>query len=191
MSKIVPSHEADADAQFGMAVRARRAQLGITLDQLAVASGVSSGALSRVERGLLSASLRNALAIARGLGCDIGDLMREPAGPQVVRADEHQSILHEDSGIERIALGRPAPGLSVLQYELPPGSESSHFAAHRSGTREMFYILKGTVRIHAGLESVVLRAGDTAVLPMETEHRFANEGAGHARLILIVSTPQA
>ena len=54
MSKIVPSHEADADAQFGMAVRARRAQLGITLDQLAVASGVSSGALSRVERGLLS-----------------------------------------------------------------------------------------------------------------------------------------
>ena len=55
------------DAAFGAAVRARRAQLGITLDQLAQASGVSPGALSRVERGLLATSLRNAMAIAHGV----------------------------------------------------------------------------------------------------------------------------
>jgi transcriptional regulator with XRE-family HTH domain len=47
---------ADSDLQFGLAVRARRAQLAITLDQLAQASGVTSGALSRVERGLACAT---------------------------------------------------------------------------------------------------------------------------------------
>ncbi|QNN58421.1 helix-turn-helix transcriptional regulator [Diaphorobacter ruginosibacter] len=192
MNKAIPTEtpEApDADLQFGLAVRARRAQLGITLDQLAEASGVSPGSLSRVERGLLSASLRNAMAIARGLGCDIGELLQESDGPQVTRASEHRRIVHEDTGVARIALAKPAPGLSVIQYEVPPGAESSHFAAHRAGTREMFYILKGSVRVFAGTESVLLRTGDTAVLTMDSEHRFINEGATPARLILIVSTP--
>lgn len=37
------SPSAESDLQFGLAVRARRAQLAITLDQLAQASGVTSG----------------------------------------------------------------------------------------------------------------------------------------------------
>ncbi|WP_353235357.1 XRE family transcriptional regulator [Diaphorobacter ruginosibacter] len=183
------SDEADADLLFGLCVRARRAQLGFTLDQLAQASGVSPGTLSRVERGLLGASLRNAMAIARGLGCDIGELLRETEGPRVTRAHAHQRIVHEDTGVERTALARPAPGLSVVQYDMPAGAESSRFAAHRGGTREMFYILKGVVRVHAAAQSVLLRAGDTVVLSMDSEHRFANEGSGRARLILIVFTP--
>ena len=188
-----PSTDADAvsdtDAQFGAAVRARRAQLGITLDQLAQASGVSSGALSRVERGLLSASLRKAMAIARGLGSDLSDLVRPVAGPHITRAGEHQRFVYGDTGVERVALAQPLPGLELLQFELPSGAESSHFAAHRAGTREVFHILKGQVRVWSGEESVLLRAGDTAVLSMDTEHRFINAGNSQARFILMVASP--
>ena len=58
MNSTTASQASEQDALFGAAVRARRAQLGITLDQLAQASGVSPGALSRVERGLLATSLQ-------------------------------------------------------------------------------------------------------------------------------------
>lgn len=181
--------ESEADALFGTAVRARRAQLGITLDQLAQSSGVSPGALSRVERGLLGPSLRNAMAIAHGLGCELGELLQPGAQAVVTRKGEHQRYLHEDSGVERMALARPAPGIEWVEYRLPPGAQSSHFAPHRSGTREVFHLLDGTVRIWTGAHSVQLRSGDTAVLTMDVEHRFINEGRKPARLMLLVVAP--
>ncbi|MPM50772.1 hypothetical protein SDC9_97515 [bioreactor metagenome] len=150
---------------------------------------MSSGALSRVERGLLGASLRNAMAIARGLGCELGDLVQPSAEVSITRKGEYQRYVHEDTGVERLALAHPSPGLEMVQYQLPPGSASSHFAAHRHGTREVFHILEGAVRVWAGPELIVLHAGDTAVLEMDTEHRFANEGRKPARLILLVVAP--
>lgn len=71
MGMSLETEAQEPDVRFGQAVRTRRTQLGVTLDQLAETSGVSAAALSRVERGLLSPSLRNAMAIARGLGCEL------------------------------------------------------------------------------------------------------------------------
>ena len=36
---------------------------------------------------------------------------------------------------------------------------------------------------------MLLHAGDTAVLEMDTEHRFANEGRKNARFMLLVIAP--
>lgn len=178
--------EVEPDVQFGLAVRARRAQLAITLDQLAQSCGVTPGALSKVERGLLSVSLRNAVAIADGLGCTLSDLLQTTASAHITRAGEHARFTHTETGIVREALARPAPGMELLHYEVPVGQQSSHFAAHRTGTREVFYILSGQVRVWMGSESVLLHAGDTAQLVMDIEHRFANEGQEVAHLILLV-----
>lgn len=180
--------ESEPDVQFGLAVRARRAQLGITLDQLATASGVSPGALSRVERGLLSVSLRNAMAIARGLDCELSELVQQPVA-QVTRAGDYLRFVDDNTGVERLALAQPTPGIRLLQYSLPPGATSSHFAAHRTGTREVFHILAGQVRVWSGSESTLLQAGDTATLVMDTEHHFRNEGEIAASLMLLVISP--
>ena len=181
--------DTDGDLQFGHTVRTRRAQLGITLDQLAQASGVTAGALSRVERGLLSVSLRNAQAIARGLGCELGELLQPPVAAQVTRAGDYARFVHADTGIVRQALAHPAPGLEWLHYEVPAGQESSHFAAHRAGTREVFHILSGQLRVWTGADSILLQAGDTAQLLMDTEHRFVNEGRETTQLLLLVVAP--
>ena len=94
MNSTTASEASEQDALFGAAVRARRAQLGITLDQLAQASGVSPGALSRVERGLLATSLRNAMAIARGLGCELGELVQStPPAPVMTIFIGNSSLL--------------------------------------------------------------------------------------------------
>ena len=178
------------DALFGAAVRSRRAQLGITLDQLAQASGVSPGALSRVERGLLATSLRNAMAIARGLGCELGELVQSAAAAQVTRAGEHLRYADGSSGVERLALASPSAGVNLVEYRFPPRAESSHFAAHRAGTREVFHVLAGSVAVFTAQEQVLLHAGDTATLVVDSEHRLANAGDAPARLLLLVLSPQ-
>lgn len=178
----------DQDAHFGNAVRTRRTQLGVTLDQLAETSGVSAAALSRVERGLLSPSLRNALAIAKGLGCELAELV-ERESAQIVRAGENLRFYDDATGIERLALARPGPDVELLSYTVPKGAVSSRFTAHKPGTREIFHVLSGQLEVHATQETVTLGAGDTAILRMDCEHWFANVGDEPARLMLTILGP--
>ena len=191
MNSATPSEASEQDAQFGAAVRARRAQLGITLDQLAQASGVSPGALSRVERGLLATSLRNAMAIARGLGCELGELVQSTPTAQITRAGENLRFVDEASGVERLALASPSAGVNLIQYRFPARAVSSHFAAHRAGTREVFHVLEGSIEVFTAQEQVLLHAGDTATLVVDSEHRLVNASDVSARLLLLVLSPMA
>ena len=191
MNSATPSEASEQDAQFGAAVRARRSQLGITLDQLAQASGVSPGALSRVERGLLATSLRNAMAIARGLGCELGELVQSTPTAQITRAGENLRFVDEASGVERLALASPSAGVNLVQYRFPARAVSSHFAAHRAGTREVFHVLEGSIEVFTAQEQVLLHAGDTATLVVDSEHRLVNASDVTARLLLLVLSPMA
>lgn len=177
--------EGDDDTAFGLAARSRRAQLGLTLEQLAETSGVSAAALSRVERGLLGPSLRNAQAIARALGCSLGELVGEQ-GATITRQGENLRYTDPATGIERIALARPTAEAELLRYLVPPGATSSRFAAHKPGTREIFHLLAGHLQVHTAQETITLASGDTAVLRVDSEHWFHNPGTKAAQIILLI-----
>lgn len=171
--------------RFGAAVRQRRLQLGVTLDQLAENSGVSAAALSRLERGMLSPSLRNALAIARGLGCDLSELIEQDYA-EVTRAGENLRFVDESTGIVRLALARPSADLELLSYTVPPGVSSVKFSAHKNGVREIFHIVAGTLEVNAGDQVIELRTGDTATVRGDCEHWFRNVGDEDVRIILTI-----
>ncbi|XPP27729.1 MAG: helix-turn-helix domain-containing protein [Leucobacter sp.] len=174
---------------FGAAVRRRRAELGITLDQLALASGVSAGALSRIERGTLNTSLQNAAAIAGSLGSALDELLAPAAAPVVLRSGEGQLFADPDTGVQRRLLARPAAGLEVIHYLLPGRAVTADFAAHRPRTLEVFHVIAGSVRVVAGGEALTLAPGDTAQLPGDRPHRIENAGDEAAKLILVITTP--
>ena len=178
----------EQDIRFGNAVRTRRTQLGVTLDQLAGTSGVSAAVLSRVERGFLSPTLRNAIAIARGLGCELAELV-ERESAQITRAGDNLRFIDETTGIERLALARPTPDIELLAYTVPPGATSSSFTAHKPGTREILHLLAGRLEIQTAQEAVTLNAGDTVTLRVDSEHWFRSVGPEPARLILTVLGP--
>ncbi|CAD5249265.1 conserved hypothetical protein [Bosea sp. 62] len=178
----------EQDVRFGNAVRTRRTQLGVTLDQLAETSGVSAAALSRVERGLLSPTLRNAIAIARGLGLELAELV-ERDNAKITRAGENLRFFDDVTGIERLTLARPTPDLELLSYSVPPRATSNRFAPHKPGTREIFHILTGRLEVHAGQEVMTLEAGDTATFLVDTEHWFSNVGEQPVRIILTILGP--
>ena len=59
-------------AALGAAVRARRQELGLSQDDLAVAIGVSRRVIGFLERGKETVQLDIAFAAARALGMDLG-----------------------------------------------------------------------------------------------------------------------
>jgi y4mF family transcriptional regulator len=70
---------------FGVAVRARRKQMGLTQSELAAVSGCSLTFLSDLERGKPTAELNKAMQVASMLGMDL--LFERRCGYSIVRKD--------------------------------------------------------------------------------------------------------
>lgn len=176
------------DARFGPAVRARRAELGITLDQLAEASGISRGTLSRIENNALSTSLVNALAIASALSVDLGDLL---AGAETTLTTAGEATRFTDaSGVVRTALARPAPGVELLAFEIPAGATSAEFAPHRPRTREVLHVLAGRLVYEVADTEHRLSTGDTLTARADHPHRLHNPGGTTCVLHMLTVSPR-
>ncbi|MBI9000667.1 helix-turn-helix domain-containing protein [Corynebacterium sp. CCM 9185] len=73
---------------LGSALRAFRADRGITLRELAEASRVSPGYLSELERGRKEVSSELLAAVCHALGATVSDVLIEAAGSMAVHTAE-------------------------------------------------------------------------------------------------------
>ncbi len=71
----------EAAGQFGERVRARRAELGKSQEQLASESSLHWSYIGQVERGQRNVTLHSILKLAEVLGVDPGELVRDLHAP--------------------------------------------------------------------------------------------------------------
>lgn len=171
---------------FGARIRARRKLNDLTLNELAVRAGISRAALSKIERGEQDTSVSNAMSLSRALGVDVGELLAAPE----VTITRSASILPSNAygaGTWRRDLPAPRAGVDVIHYKLAPHSETTRFSAHRSGSRETFYVLAGVIDIVTIDRTTTLHAGDCAQAPGDVPHQLSNPGDRPAELILAIA----
>jgi len=164
-------------------LKERRRVLGLSLDDLARASGVSRAALSQIETCKTNPSLNVLWKVAVGLGIPFSDLMghaRDAAS--LLRRTESDTLRSPDGKFESRPLARAGAGPGVEVYELRLAGHASHSAeAHGSGTRELIVVLAGSLRMTVGPESYVLGVGDSLVFPADQPHVYENPAATEAR----------
>lgn len=180
---------------FDETIRARRQQLGLTLQQLARRSGVSAAMLSEVERGQKSPTLRVAAQIAEGLECAVSDLLDEELDTRLVvqRRRERRRLVEKGSGIERHLLAPPllAHGIEVVWYIVPKGRSSGLFPPQRPGVLAHATVVRGELESISGKERIVLRAGDSVNYAGDIHHEFRNVGRGACEFFLVVDASHA
>jgi transcriptional regulator with XRE-family HTH domain len=66
----------DIASQFGLAVRSRRDEVGITQERLAALAKINRSYVGDVERGSRNVSLRNVVKLAQALGLTADELVR-------------------------------------------------------------------------------------------------------------------
>lgn len=93
LDKPVTAHKASTPEPLlrealGAALRAFRADKGITLRELAEASRVSPGYLSELERGRKEVSSEILASVCHALGASVSDVLIEAAGSMAVRSVE-------------------------------------------------------------------------------------------------------
>jgi transcriptional regulator with XRE-family HTH domain len=65
----------DIAREFGIKLRSKRKELGISQDNLSSISGIDRSYVGRIDRGEVNITLEKAYVIAEALECDIRDLL--------------------------------------------------------------------------------------------------------------------
>jgi transcriptional regulator with XRE-family HTH domain len=184
--------EAVSSGRLGVRVRDLRKDRGLTLEELAEASGVSRAMISKLERGEKNPTLVIAARLAEGLGVSLSRLAGvEERREVVVVPRERRPVLRDpDTGFVRQSLSPTFAGRGVefLRNVVPEGSTSGDFPPHRKGVEEHLVVERGELEASLGGERYLLREGDALFFEADVPHRFDNVGRGECSYYLVISS---
>lgn len=178
---------AEAASLPGQRFRRLRTRRGLSLAQVARATGVSVGFLSSLERGQMRSSVATLRRIARFYRTNILSLF-ETAGetPRLVRAAQRK-ILETNAGVRMELL---AWGNTVMEphlFRVKPRGGSGESYTHEG--EEFLHVLRGDFEIWLGTsEHYRLKTGDSLYFESSTPHRWRNPGRAET-WVLWVNTP--
>lgn len=176
-------------------VRELRGRLGLSLEALADACGVSRSMISLVERGESSPTAVVLEKLATGLGVSLATLFETPAAPPhpVSRRAEQVEWRDPASGYLRRNVspgGFPSP-IQIVEVVFPAGARVSYETAARPGvTHQQVWILQGTIEIVLGDERFELSAGDCLAMVLDRPITYHNPTPRPARYCVVIVAPR-
>jgi len=175
---IVPV-PAEAASLPGQRFRRLRARRGLSLAQVARATGVSVGFLSALERGQMSASVATLRRIARFYRTNILSFFQTAGeNPRLVRP-EQRKILQTESGVRMELLAWGNTAMEPHLFRIKPGGGSGESYAHEG--EEFLHVLRGQFEIWLNTkEHYRLKPGDSLYFESSTPHRWKNPGRSEA-----------
>ena len=186
--QVVVSAIGETQAHPGQRFRRLRTRRGLSLAQVARATGVSVGFLSSLERGQMRSSIATLRRIARFYRTNILSLF-ETAGehPRLVRPAQRKILeTTPDVRMELLAWGNTA--MEPHLFRVKPGGGSGESYSHEG--EEFLHILRGDFEIWLDRkEHYLLKPGDSLYFESSTPHRWRNPGRKETWLLWINTPP--
>lgn len=180
---------AEMNRRVSEALKRVRKARDLSLDQLAVKSGVSRAALSQIEGGRTNPTLSVLWKVAVGLGIPFPELLEMPEGsePKIMRAGDAVALRSADGRMESRLLSPGGAAPSVEVYELRFAPKGLHRSEpHSRGTSETLVVLKGALRVTVDGSEHELMTGDTIYFQADAPHAYENRGSQDARCLNII-----
>lgn len=172
----------------GQRFRRLRAKRGLSLAQVAKATGVSVGFLSALERGQMRSSIATLRRIARFYGTNILSLFETAGDNRHLVRPAQRKILETtpDVRMELLAWGNTV--MEPHLFRVKPGGGSGESYAHEG--EEFLHVLRGEfeVWLNSG-EHYRLKAGDSLYFESSVPHRWKNPGRTETSLLWINTPP--
>lgn len=163
---------------IGHEVRTLRKKLGITGSDLASATGISLGMLSKIENGNTSPSLTTLQALAQALGVPVTAFFRrfeEVRNAMFVKAGEGVELErrgtragHQYNLLGHI--GNNASGVVVEPYLITLTGDSDIFPTFQHEGLEFLYMLEGSVQYRHGDKLYAMEPGDSLFFDADAPH---------------------
>lgn len=163
--------------QIAPRLRSARERKGVTLTDLARATGISTSTLSRLESGQRKPSLELLLPITMTLGMRLDEIV---AAPRVLGPREPQGPTRKDGRV-LIPLARHQGEPRAYKMTIPAHDEQPYLRTHVG--YEWLYVLSGRLRVKLAGRDFVMGAGEAAEFDCQIPHWFGAAGRGHVEVI--------
>lgn len=183
---------------IGHEVRTLRKKLGITGSDLASATGISLGMLSKIENGNTSPSLTTLQSLAQALGVPMTAFFRrfeEVRNATFVKAGEGVELErrgtragHQYNLLGHI--GKNASGVVVEPYLITLTADSDVFPTFQHEGLEFLYMLEGAVRYRHGDRLYLMEPGDSLFFDADAPHGPEVLETLPARYLSIICYPE-
>ena len=176
------------ERSIGGLLKARRKELGLTLQELAARAELSAAFISQAERSKATPSIVSLINLAKALETDISYFIEPPKPTSLVRRADDPQYVEIDSPVRytRLDANIRNQRMNALIMEIPPGTALP--LVHRAEGEDFFFVLEGEVEQRIGDEVFTLREGDSAHHNTQVDHDAVNKSGRTAR-VLWVGTP--
>lgn len=175
-----------------LAQRLRQARLdkNLTLDEVAAASGVGKGILSKVENFRVTPTLPTLAKLCEALGIKLSTLLDGlDARPRlsVVRKGERKAVERDrtQSNIDYESLAHRRADRAMDPFELRVPAHGGRVEAMPHEGEEFLLVLEGRVSFEFDKEVYHLEAGDSLYFDADTNHRLFNDTDHDARVLCV------
>ena len=162
---------------IGKVIRQQRNSNHLTINEVAELANISSGMLSRIERGDVSASLDTLEKLALALGMPMSLFFRDYDVPE-----SSAQIVKKGKGMQVVRRGtKKGHAYQLLAYEQGPAKSFEPFLITMDDASEVFpsfqhqgtefiYVLKGKIEYRHGSDTYVLHPGDSLMFSGDVPH---------------------
>ena len=190
--------ENNLEMAIGHEVRAYRKKLGITVTDLAAATGISLGMLSKIENGNISPSLTTLQSLSRALGVPLTAFFRryeEPRNAVFVKAGQGVELERRGTraGHQYNLLGHidnNSSGVIVEPYLITLTADSDVFPTFQHEGMEFLYMLEGEVMYRHSDQLYPMQPGDSLFFDADAPHGPEVLVKLPAKYLSIISYPQ-
>jgi transcriptional regulator with XRE-family HTH domain len=157
-------------AEVGPRLKRARTGRGLTLGELAAATGISKSTLSRLESGLRKPSLELLLPIAQAHQIPLDELVGAPeVGDPRVRLTPRRH-----NGRLAVPLTRQSGGPHAWKVVIAPNRDQPELRSHEG--YEWLYVLSGRLRLMLADHDITMGPGEAAEFDTRLPHWFGVVG---------------
>lgn len=175
---------------IGSKLRKARQERGLSLQDLADGTNLTTSFLSQLERDLVNPSLETLRRICKALDFPMFLLFVDEEPRQIlVRRDQRQRLAGESGGVfERLSPIHHQHKLELILLRLEPRG-TNHPEPWTHPGEEVALCLRGAVEVHVADNVYRLEEGDCLYLDSTVPHQYRNPSAGEAHVLLAMTPP--
>lgn len=179
----------DSTTRIGARLREARLARRRTVTEVAAASGLTKGFLSKIERDQANPSVAALLRLCAVLEISPSTLFEATTGAHV-RSGAYPRVNFGGEGlVEYLLTPRTEGRLQALLSEVEPGGGSGSEPYALPAEVEFAFLLEGTLAVLVDGEETLLEAGDALTFSPAAPHAFRNPDAEETARVLWVFAP--
>ena len=189
MPRATPLAARNDTPKVGARVRSLRRERGLTIEQLAAATGLTKGFISQLERDRTAPSLSSIARICDALGVRLSHIFEREPAPALVRRHERPSVDSYVATDNHLLSSADESRFQAIESHVAPGAGAGDELYSLPGEMEFVYVLEGSLELRVGDETHVLHEGDAITYPLAKPHTWRNASDTDSLRVLWVSVP--